>query len=164
MLKGTQFWPKPDFWKDKNCVSGNVRRKAVDRICAMSIAKYRRAKRVRARGWFTLWASAWLHGRGKSELDDAVLEVVSREFASADLPIVTIMDFGHTDPPFILPLGIKAQLDFTSRTFRLTESVFSRQWACMVRSSYRREETISQPSNFAKAGYPHAKRHSHHYR
>jgi muramoyltetrapeptide carboxypeptidase LdcA involved in peptidoglycan recycling len=39
----------------------------------------------------------------------------------AGVPIVTNMDFGHTDPQWILPLGVEAELDPASNTFRLLE-------------------------------------------
>ena len=45
-----------------------------------------------------------------------------REFGNARVPIVTIMDFGHTDPQIILPLGVKAEVDCSNRTFKLSES------------------------------------------
>jgi muramoyltetrapeptide carboxypeptidase LdcA involved in peptidoglycan recycling len=35
------------------------------------------------------------------------------------------MDFGHTDPQIILPLGIFAQLDNSKKEFSLLESPFS---------------------------------------
>ncbi len=44
------------------------------------------------------------------------------QFGARDLAIVTNMDFGHTDPQWILPLGITAELDCNMRTFALTEA------------------------------------------
>ncbi len=38
------------------------------------------------------------------------------------LTIVTNMDFGHIDPQWIIPLGIRAELDPNANTFRLLES------------------------------------------
>ena len=39
------------------------------------------------------------------EYDNAILQVVAEEEGLSDLPVVTQMDFGHTDPMFILPYG-----------------------------------------------------------
>ena len=47
--------------------------------------------------------------------------VVAAEFGRGDLPIIANMDFGHTDPQFILPLGVKAEIDCDQRTVRLIE-------------------------------------------
>ena len=48
-------------------------------------------------------------------------EIIGEEFKHPNLPIVANMDFGHTDPQFILPLGVEAEVDCKRRTFRLTE-------------------------------------------
>jgi len=58
----------------------------------------------------------------KSELDKILVDVVSGEFGRNDLPIVSNMDFGHTDPQFILPLGIRAEVDCNKKTFGLLET------------------------------------------
>jgi muramoyltetrapeptide carboxypeptidase LdcA involved in peptidoglycan recycling len=50
--------------------------------------------------------------------------VVRDEFKNAKLPIVANMDFGHTDPQWILPLGIKAEIDCIGKTFKLIEKPF----------------------------------------
>jgi len=34
------------------------------------------------------------------------------------------MDFGHTGPQWILPLGIKAEIDCDARIFKLLEEIF----------------------------------------
>ena len=58
----------------------------------------------------------------KAELDDMILGVVADEFGARDLTIVTNMDFGHTDPQWILPLGVQASVDCAARSFVLLES------------------------------------------
>ena len=76
--------------------------------------------------------SALLFGRArdyteieKRDLDNAIIDIVAGEFGIIDLPIVTNMDFGHTDPQFILPLGVRAQVDCTEQTFCLIEAALS---------------------------------------
>jgi muramoyltetrapeptide carboxypeptidase LdcA involved in peptidoglycan recycling len=53
---------------------------------------------------------------------DRVLINVAREFGRPDLPIVTRMEFGHTDPIFVLPYGVRARLDCSRREFSILES------------------------------------------
>ena len=55
------------------------------------------------------------------EYDNAVLNVVRDELGLAT-PIVAGMDFGHTDPFFVLPYGIRAQVDCDARRFSIVES------------------------------------------
>ena len=70
----------------------------------------------------------WLQGKGSVEekqlLDEMIIDVVKNEFGNSDLTIVTNMDFGHTDPQIILPLGVNAKLDNSKKEFCLLESPF----------------------------------------
>ncbi len=58
----------------------------------------------------------------KRELDETIVSVIAGEFGKPELPVVTNLDFGHTDPQFIMPLGVKAEVDCKNRRFRLLES------------------------------------------
>jgi len=53
--------------------------------------------------------------------DDALLKVLA-ELGLSSLPLVTRMDFGHTDPKFILPIGVEAEIDCDRQQIRLLES------------------------------------------
>jgi muramoyltetrapeptide carboxypeptidase LdcA involved in peptidoglycan recycling len=54
--------------------------------------------------------------------DRAILQVLVEEEGLRDLPIVTQMDFGHTDPMFVLPYGIQAEIDCDQHKFSILES------------------------------------------
>ncbi len=56
------------------------------------------------------------------EFDDVLTEVIAGEFGRPDLPIVTQMDFGHTDPMFVIPYGVMAELDCSRNKFSILES------------------------------------------
>ncbi len=55
------------------------------------------------------------------EYDQAILAVVAEEEGLTQLPIATRMDFGHTDPMFVLPYGVLAEIDCERQTFSLVE-------------------------------------------
>ena len=57
-----------------------------------------------------------------SKYDEAILHVVNEEEGLSSLSIVTRMDFGHTDPMFVLPYGILAQIDCDNQRFEILES------------------------------------------
>jgi muramoyltetrapeptide carboxypeptidase len=57
----------------------------------------------------------------RRELRDVVLER-TRAFG---FPVVTDMDFGHTSPMFVLPLGCRARIDADQRTFAIVEAAVS---------------------------------------
>ncbi len=121
-LKGSQYWPTADFWTDRVLFLETSEDKPTidqlrywlfnygvqqvfDRVSALLVG--------RARGFYD---------REKVDLDAMILDVVVGEFGASDLTIVTNMDFGHTDPQWILPLGVRAEVDCDQRTFRLVES------------------------------------------
>lgn len=57
---------------------------------------------------------------------DVVLQSVVRdECGLADLPIMTQMDFGHSSPQFVLPLGQRAEIHCESGAFVLPEAAVS---------------------------------------
>lgn len=61
------------------------------------------------------------------QYDETLLEVVRDEQGLDELPIITQMDFGHSDPMFILPYGAIAEIDCTQKNFSILECCVSRQ-------------------------------------
>jgi muramoyltetrapeptide carboxypeptidase LdcA involved in peptidoglycan recycling len=56
------------------------------------------------------------------EYDQAVLTVVRDENGLTHLPIITNMDFGHTDPMFVIPMGMKTQIDCEHKELTMLEN------------------------------------------
>ena len=54
--------------------------------------------------------------------DEALLRVLA-ESELTSLPGITRMDFGHTDPKFVLPIGVAAEIDCEGKQIRLLELV-----------------------------------------
>lgn len=54
--------------------------------------------------------------------DEALWQVVVEEQGLTTLPIVTRMDFGHTDPMLVLPYGVTARIDCARQQIAITES------------------------------------------
>lgn len=55
------------------------------------------------------------------EYDDAILRVVRDEQGLHDVPVVTNVDFGHTDPMWTIPQGTAVRIDPTCRAITFTE-------------------------------------------
>ena len=53
--------------------------------------------------------------------DRAILQVVREEEGLVDLPVITGVDFGHTDPMFVLPYGVLAEIDCEAQKFSILE-------------------------------------------
>lgn len=121
-LRGTTFWPRADFWVGKILfLETSEEAPALATVMDM----------LRDFGRQGIWdeVAALLIGRAarysdadKLALDQAVMAVIATEFDRPDLPIMSNMDFGHTDPQFVLPLGVKARLDCAAKSFQLIES------------------------------------------
>lgn len=120
-MKETRFWPAPDFWQDRILfLETSEEKPSVQQVTYM-------LRNYGMQGVFDQ-ISALLIGRArdytteeKQALYKQVVSVVAGEFGRSDLPIVANMDFGHTDPQFILPLGINAEVNCEQKTFRLLE-------------------------------------------
>jgi muramoyltetrapeptide carboxypeptidase LdcA involved in peptidoglycan recycling len=56
------------------------------------------------------------------EYDRAILQVVSTEEGLTGLPVITRMDFGHTDPMCVLPYGAKARIDPINESLEILEA------------------------------------------
>ena len=120
-LRGTRFWPALDFWNGK--------------ILFLETSE-EKPHRSYVRRWLRTFGilggfdriNGLLIGRArdyndeeKGKLEQNIVAVVSDEFRRPDLPIVTNMDFGHTDPQLIIPLGVNAEIDCEAKRFRLVE-------------------------------------------
>ncbi|MCO4782330.1 MAG: LD-carboxypeptidase [Candidatus Cloacimonetes bacterium] len=125
MMKSTPFWPSSHFWKNRILFLETSEMKPSPDQIKMILRNYG------MQGVFSQ-ISALLIGRPiaystseKHALNRYCLQVVRDEFGCKNLAIVTNMDFGHTDPQWILPLGVEAEIDCTKQSFKLVESVYS---------------------------------------
>jgi len=123
-LKGSPWWPAREFWRDRvvfletseDCPTVEQVRYWLFNYGVQGV--FEQASVVlfgRARGYTD---------EQKAALDTMIVETVA-EFGATDLTVVTNMDFGHTDPQWILPLGARAEVDAERRTFRLVEPAVS---------------------------------------
>ena len=56
------------------------------------------------------------------DYDQVLLELFNHEINRPDLPIITGMDFGHTDPMLILPYGCRCVIDCDHQTITIPEN------------------------------------------
>lgn len=121
MIKATDFWPNNEFWNKKILILETSEAKPslheVDHVL----------RNYGMQGIFSK-ISGLLFGRArdysdkeKLELEKKIISIVAGEFGQTDLPIIANVDFGHTDPQLVFPLGIKAEIDCQKRKLRLIE-------------------------------------------
>jgi muramoyltetrapeptide carboxypeptidase LdcA involved in peptidoglycan recycling len=122
-LRGTDVWPGADAWQDAILFLETSEE-------APSPTRVLRILRALAAMGILRRLSGILFGRPGGpvpveqfgEYDEVLLQVVTGEEGLADLPIITGMDFGHTDPMFLLPYGVEAEIDCNRRLFAITEA------------------------------------------
>jgi len=121
-LKGTSVWPPLETWagavlfietSEEAPAARHVKRwlrsygvqGILERVAALLVARP---------------GGPGLSVADHQEYDNAVLGAVRDELGLA-IPIITGMDFGHTDPFFVLPYGVKAEIDCNARSFSIVE-------------------------------------------
>jgi len=122
MINGTEYWPKPEFFKGKILFIETSEEKPSPDFVKYTLRNY---------GVQGILGSinAIIVGRARDynqdelkKLEENIVNVVAKEFGCFEMPIITNVDFGHTEPQIILPLGIEAEIDCNKKSFRLTES------------------------------------------
>lgn len=122
-LRGTNFWPETSMWRGAILFIET----SEDKPTPDDVIYYLRT--YAALGILNSLAGI-LFGRPGGgvpveqfeEYDQAIHQVVDEEEGLGDLPVITQMDFGHTDPMFVLPYGIQAEIDCERQKFSILES------------------------------------------
>lgn len=122
-LRGTNFWPDLTEWENsilfletsEDAPPPSALKYALRSYASMGILKK---------------LSGILFGRPGGDIspdrfieyDEVLRQVVTEEEGLSDLPIITHMDFGHTAPMFILPYGVKTEIDCDNQQLKILES------------------------------------------
>ncbi len=122
-LRGTPFWPETTEWQDAILFLDT------SEDAPPPIAVERGLRTYAAMGILEK-LSGILFGRPGGDVplqdfdlyDQAILQVVRNEQGLVDLPIITNMDFGHTDPMAVMPYGVQAEIDCEKKTFAISEN------------------------------------------
>lgn len=120
MMVGTSIWPAPEKWQDAILFLENSE-EAITPDNFLYILRNFAAQGIlsRAKGiLFSRPCNVPLDTFG--EYDDMLLKVC-QEYKLTDLPIVTRMDFGHTDPMMTLPFGAEATINPLKKTVTINE-------------------------------------------
>ncbi|WP_222704761.1 hypothetical protein [Anaerosalibacter massiliensis] len=119
-IKGTELWPNLEEWENavlfletsenkpepeyiKRWLRNYVAQGIIDRINGIIIGKPKDETYY-------------------EEYKEMYIKVIREESDRKDLPILYNMNFGHTSPICIIPLGIEAEIDCDNRIFTILES------------------------------------------
>jgi muramoyltetrapeptide carboxypeptidase LdcA involved in peptidoglycan recycling len=122
MMKATDFWPPKDFWKGKIFFLETSEEKPSIHYVDHVLRNYGMLGVFDQISGFIFSRARDYSDEEKKELEEKILTIISKEFNRPDLPIVANFDVGHTDPQFVMPLGVKAEIDCQSKKVRLVEN------------------------------------------
>jgi muramoyltetrapeptide carboxypeptidase LdcA involved in peptidoglycan recycling len=122
-LRGTPAWPDPGTWREAILFLETSEEAPPPRTLERALRSYGAMGILEQISGILLGRpGGGVPQESFGEYDRAILRVVAEEHGLTRLPIVTRMDFGHTDPMFVLPLGVRARIDCGSRRFEIVES------------------------------------------
>ena len=120
-IRGTWAWPSADDWRGRLLFV----EPSEDKPTPTAVARILRS--FAAVGVFDGIVGLMV-GRPRDHDDEeraafeaAIVDVVAEELGRSDLPVVANLPFGHTDPQWILPIGVRAALDADDGSVRLVE-------------------------------------------
>jgi muramoyltetrapeptide carboxypeptidase LdcA involved in peptidoglycan recycling len=122
-LRGTDFFPSLEAWQDailfletsEEAPSPTLVCYGLRALAALGVLRRLSGILFGRPGGFDLPVEKF------AEYDRVLMQVVSEEEGLTDLPIITHMDFGHTDPMFVLPYGLQAEIDCDACKFSILE-------------------------------------------
>lgn len=123
MINGTKFWPKPKFFKNKILFLETSEEKPSPSFVKYTLRNFGVQGILNNINGILFGKARDYTNIEKKELDENIKLVLEKEF-NVDIPVITNMNFGHTDPQIILPLGAKASINCENKEFKLTESPF----------------------------------------
>ena len=120
-IRGTSAWPTEDEWSGRLLIiEPSEEKPSPDQVTRI-------LRSFGALGVFDRIAGL-LVGRAmdhtaeeKQVLESAIRDAVAGELGRPDLPILANLDIGHSDPQWVIPIGVRAEVDLEARTLTLLE-------------------------------------------
>jgi muramoyltetrapeptide carboxypeptidase LdcA involved in peptidoglycan recycling len=122
-LKGTAYWPSPELWAGAILFLETSEEAPSPTLLSRWLRNYG-SQGILQRLAGLLVGRPGGHQTPESDFqlyDAAIMGVVRDELGLTALPVITQMDFGHTDPMLVLPYGVQAIIDCQNHTFAVNE-------------------------------------------
>lgn len=123
-LKGTDYWPRKEFWGDKILFFEMSEDKPLPFQVGYMLRNYGVQGIINEVKGIIFGRPKDYSNEEKEELYKVVLSVVRNDFGAADIPIVMNIDFGHTDPKLVMPLGCRININPMGKELKLIENPF----------------------------------------
>ncbi|MFA6942130.1 MAG: S66 peptidase family protein [Clostridiaceae bacterium] len=123
-LKGTTFWPDNSFWDDKILFFETSEEKPLPDKVGSMLRNYGTQGILNKVKGIIFGRPKDYSDLEKEELKGIISDILNIEYKT-DIPVFFNVDFGHTDPKIILPLGALVKLSIKDKGITLMESPFS---------------------------------------
>lgn len=125
MLKGTTLWPDKCQWDGAILFLETSEEAPSQSYVVRCLRNYAATGILEKLSGIILGRPANLKPEQIQQYDEAIEHVVAKECGLNHMPIITQMDFGHTDPMGCLPYGVQARIDPVAKKFELLDSAVS---------------------------------------
>lgn len=122
-MKGTKYWPGLEFFDNKILFFETSEDKPSPDQVEHFLRNYGMMGILESINGILVGRAKSYSLNEKKELEEKILKVL-KEFNREDLIVITNVDFGHTDPQVIFPLGIKTRINSSPPTITLLESIW----------------------------------------
>lgn len=123
MILGTEIWPDAKAWE--NAI---VFMEVSEGELPINFFQYT-LRNMGAQGiWNTANGVVFARPGGQrsdqefTAYEQALKDSIGSEYGRPDMPILSQLDFGHTDPVFTIPYGVQAEIDAPNKKFSILES------------------------------------------
>jgi len=124
MMNGTFAWPKIGFWNDKYLFIETSEDKPSPEEVGFILRNFGVQKIFYKIKGILIAKPKDYSIEEKKKLDDEIIKIVVGEFNCKHLNIVSNIEFGHTDPRHIMPLGIDLEIDPVLEKLEFIENLF----------------------------------------
>jgi muramoyltetrapeptide carboxypeptidase LdcA involved in peptidoglycan recycling len=122
-LRGSDFWPDLEAWQGAILFLETAEDAPTPEVVKYGLRTYAALGILQQLSGILLGRpGGQIDPETFSEYDDVLCLVVAKEEGLVDLPIITRMDFGHTDPMFVLPYGVQAEINCDTEQFTILEN------------------------------------------
>lgn len=119
-LKGTEWWPQGDFWEGAVLCLETSEEVPPPHLVGYWLRNYGMQGVLGRLNGLLLGRPMRYSEEMIGQLHDEVRKILS-EFGCQDLPVVANLDFGHTSPQMVLPLGCRLRIDTSAQKLTLLE-------------------------------------------
>jgi muramoyltetrapeptide carboxypeptidase LdcA involved in peptidoglycan recycling len=143
-VKGTAIWPPPSTWEGAVLALELSEEAPAPYTVELWLQNYGATGVLGRIGALLLSRPETYTLQRMFELWDRVLRVLS-EWGRPDLVVVANLDYGHSSPMGVLPLGVRARVDPIERTIRTLEPAVARDVPAPVFRATANRRTTEAP-------------------